>query len=230
MTDDCRRNTYYFWNRKTNVTTWDNPLVGQNASAASAASATEPTASTSKSASANNNDDDDKDEEDDAAGNNDGVDPAVRKKARQEAAAASKAAPTATEPPSAAAADYGGIDPELAYLDPSLAAGSRRGASASGAYAARFNARTGRFEGDPTKNPERVGDVERAKRQNQFYFDYDNWQKTLAAEHDKRALDGVDEDGGAGKRQKLTKKQLAEARARNAEKKEKKRKAWLLES
>ena len=65
--------------------------------------------------------------------------------------------------------DYGGIDPDLAYLDPSLKARRPGGANAGNVYAARFNARTGRFEGDPNRNPDYVSDVSRAKRQNNFY-------------------------------------------------------------
>lgn len=47
------------------------------------------------------------------------------------------------------AADYGGIDPDLAYLDPNITA---RRAAAGGAapFAAHFNSRSGRFEGDTT--------------------------------------------------------------------------------
>lgn len=41
--------------------------------------------------------------------------------------------------------DYGGIDPELAYLDPSLSRSSTSG-SAAPAFQARFNSRTGRFQ------------------------------------------------------------------------------------
>jgi hypothetical protein len=169
-----RRNAYYFWNKKTNVTTWDNPLVGANASASASAGTT---SNTSKSDNDEGSKDQQGEEEDEGPGNNDGADPAVKKAAVKAPAVASAASSSSKPDPSAA--DYGGIDPELAYLDPTLSTG-RKGQSASGSYAARFNARTGRFEGDPTKNPDRVGDVERAKRQNQFYFDYDSWQKTLA--------------------------------------------------
>lgn len=72
------------------------------------------------------------------------------------------------------AEDYGGVDPELAYLDPSIRAGSSGG---SGSLTARFNARTGKFEGDPSRNPEHHSDFSRAKRQSSFFFDVDAWQK-----------------------------------------------------
>ena len=138
------------------MTTWDNPLVGQNASAQAEAGS-----SSAVAAAAAGKEADDKEAEDDESegpGNNDGADPSLRKKATANGDSSNTAtAPKAATPSEPTAADYGGIDPELAYLDPSL--GARKGQTASGSYAARFNARTGRFEGDPRKNPDRVGDV-----------------------------------------------------------------------
>lgn len=129
------------------------------------------------------------------------------------------------------AADFGGIDPDLAYLDPSLASRAR-GAGGAGAYVARFNARTGKFEADPTKNPDRVSDVQRAKRQNQFYFDYDGWQATLAQQQEqnalKRAAEGDYAEDDSNKKHRPSKKEMEAIRARNKEKKEKKQKGWLM--
>jgi hypothetical protein len=77
-----------------------------------------------------------------------------------------------------------GVDPDLAYLDPNLSvalssSASNGGTVAGGAYAAagRFNARTGKFEGDPSRNPDFVSDFSRMKRQSNIYFDVDGWEK-----------------------------------------------------
>jgi hypothetical protein len=77
-----------------------------------------------------------------------------------------------------------GVDPDLAYLDPNLSvalssSASSGGTVAGGAYAAagRFNARTGKFEGDPSRNPDFVSDFSRMKRQSNIYFDVDGWEK-----------------------------------------------------
>lgn len=76
---------------------------------------------------------------------------------------------------------YGGIDPELAYLDPSLQSGS--GGQAGAAVTARFNARTGKFQGgsEANRNPEYHSDFSRAKRQSSFFFDVDAWEKVCAS-------------------------------------------------
>ena len=76
-----------------------------------------------------------------------------------------------------------GVDPDLAYLDPSLSAAmttaSPSGTVAGSAYgtAGRFNARNGKFEGNPDKNPDWVSDFSRMKRQSNIYFDVDGWEK-----------------------------------------------------
>lgn len=130
---DLRSNAYYFWNAKTNTTTWDNPLET-------------PVASTS-------------------------------------------AAPLPDEeappplPPSGP--DYGGIDPDLAYLDPSLSR-STAASSATPYFQARFNSRTGRFQGDPTMNPDRISEFKRGERQQEAYYDVSSWQSSLDGKGIKR--------------------------------------------
>lgn len=128
------------------------------------------------------------------------------------------------------AEDFGGIDPDLAYLDPTL--GRKGGANSAGAYTARFNARTGKFQGDPTMNPDRVSEVERGKRQNQFYFDYTNWEKSRAMQQEENARkraagELVPEDDA--KRKRPSKAEMVAIRERNKEKKDKRQKGWLLE-
>lgn len=53
-----------------------------------------------------------------------------------------------------------GIDPALAYLDPSLLPSS----SGASAYKARFNARTGAFTAMDARSPDHLSEFERAKR------------------------------------------------------------------
>lgn len=81
-------------------------------------------------------------------------------------------APAADPAPEASSSN--GIDPELAYLDPATKTGS---SSANPSYTARFNARTGRFEGDPTFDPSRVSEYSRGRKQASAYFDVDGWEK-----------------------------------------------------
>lgn len=98
-----------------------------------------------------------------------------------------------------AAAMAQGIDPELAYLDPTLAAGpSNPGAFT---YAAKFNARTGAFTKLDGRNPDHVSEYERMKRMNSVFFDMDAWQQNLEQEN-------AEEEESGKKRKKPTKKDL----------------------
>lgn len=205
---DCRKNKYYFWNKATNKTTWKNPFPDAEAAPAT--------------------------DEQNASMAAIGDIVQATGPAANGAASSSTAKPAVanaqTSATPATAADFGGIDPDLAYLDPSLA--GRAGGPSGASFQARFNARTGRFQGDPTMNPDRVSDVERAKRQNQFYFDYTNWEKTLGAQQEeanrKRAAgELVPED--EAKRRKPSAKEMAAIRERNKAKKDKRQKGWLLE-
>lgn len=136
-----QHNAYYFYNLRTNETTWTNPLA-TTADANTAASS-----------------------------------------ARYNAEAAALAQ---------------GIDPALAYLDPSLAAGPSNPAAFT--YAAKFNARTGAFAKPDARNPEHVSEYERMKRMSQFYFDVDEWQQQLEKQQE--------EEETGKKRKKPTKKDL----------------------
>ncbi|OBZ76757.1 hypothetical protein A0H81_03341 [Grifola frondosa] len=75
------------------------------------------------------------------------------------------------------AAAVQGIDPSLAHLDPSLAAGPS--APSAFTYAAKFNARTGAF----TRPDGRASltEYERARRMSEFYFDVNAWEQDVEA-------------------------------------------------
>ncbi|KWU42190.1 hypothetical protein RHOSPDRAFT_4929, partial [Rhodotorula sp. JG-1b] len=93
------------------------------------------------------------------------------------------------------------IDPDLAWLDPSAA---RAGAGRSVTQTARFNARTGRFQADPSLNPDRISDFQRGQRQQEAYYDVRGWESTLAGQGLKRSDDSTPE----GERKRPSAKEL----------------------
>ncbi|BGP50014.1 hypothetical protein JCM10450v2_005922 [Rhodotorula kratochvilovae] len=113
------------------------------------------------------------------------------------------------------------IDPDLAWLDPSLAA---RKSGVPGAQAARFNARTGRFTADPGLNPDRISQFQRGQRQQEAYYDVTGWEQQLAGRGIKRA--GEPEEGDEGKKRPSA-KQVEKFRQQKEEKRRKKLNAWL---
>ncbi|KAI9567633.1 hypothetical protein HD554DRAFT_2023519 [Boletus coccyginus] len=92
-----------------------------------------------------------------------------------------------------------GIDPSLAYLDPSLAGPSSL--AHSGSFTAKFNARTGAFTAVDGRAPSHLSEYERMKRMNEFYFDMGAWEK------DVEQRDEEEKEGGK-KRKRPTKKDL----------------------
>jgi hypothetical protein len=72
-----------------------------------------------------------------------------------------------------------GIDPSLAYLDPTLLSNAAPGAAVPGAnpsFTAKFNARTGAFARADARDPSHLSEYERAKRMSEFYFDVNAWE------------------------------------------------------
>jgi hypothetical protein len=118
-----------------------------------------------------------------------------------------------------AAAIAQGIDPSLAYLDPSLA-GPVPGSS-SGAYgaAAKFNARTGQFTRLDARDPSHLSEYERAKRMSEFYFDVNAWENQRAQEQEET-------EGNEKKRKRPSKKDLERFKEQKRQKKIAKT-AWL---
>ncbi|KAG0145212.1 hypothetical protein CROQUDRAFT_659024, partial [Cronartium quercuum f. sp. fusiforme G11] len=83
--------------------------------------------------------------------------------------------------------ELGGIDPELAYLEPQTVSSTRGGGGGGGgvggqyppSFTARFNSRTGKFESDLNHDPNRVSQYARARTQANAYFDVEAWEKSL---------------------------------------------------
>ncbi|THH31840.1 hypothetical protein EUX98_g2373 [Antrodiella citrinella] len=113
-----------------------------------------------------------------------------------------------------AAALAQGIDPSLAYLDPSLVSGP-----AVEGYAAKFNARTGTFTRPDGRDPSHLSEYERAKRMSEFYFDVNKWQEDTAADREAEEAEGK-------KRKRPTKKDLERFKEQKKAKKIAKT-AWL---
>lgn len=97
-----------------------------------------------------------------------------------------------------AAAIAAGVDPGLAYLDPTLASGGPSNPAAY-TYAAKFNSRTGAFTAMDGRTPDHISEFERMKRMNSFYFDQEAWEKNVE--------EGQAEEAGK-KRKKPSKKDL----------------------
>jgi hypothetical protein len=195
-------NAYYFYNNVTHETTWVNPL--QPAAAASSstttstgetttetpdssAPSTSTTAETAPSATADSNP---QQEDPSSAPSSSGATPVPASVAQiyalQEAAVAQ------------------GIDPSLAYLDPSLAGPSSATPSAVYNFTARFNAHTGTFTRPDGRDPTHLSEYERMKRMSSVYFNMDQWEQEVA----QRKMQ-EDEDAANGKKRKRpTKKDL----------------------
>jgi hypothetical protein len=99
-----------------------------------------------------------------------------------------------------AAAIAAGIDPELAYLDPSLALPTQT--LEAGTFQAKFNARTGAFTKPDARDPTHLGEWERAQRMSSVYFD------TAAYDEEVQRRKREEEEENARKRKKVTKKDL----------------------
>ncbi|KAG6850356.1 hypothetical protein H0H93_014310 [Arthromyces matolae] len=124
-----------------------------------------------------------------------------------------------------AAAIAAGIDPSLAYLDPTLlSSASGSSATPSGippSFSAKFNARTGQFTRPDGRDPSHLSEHARAARMSEFYFDVNAWEKQLA-EQGGSIMGG--EDGK--KRKRPSKKDLERFKEQKKAKKLAKT-AWL---
>jgi hypothetical protein len=178
-------NAYYFFNPTTQETTWVNPLQPP-----------QPEASTS------------------SEGNTIAKVPTAEDVAAAavEAAQATSSSSTSNLPPhlrqlyqAQAAAEAAGIDPALAYLDPSLALPGGAGVG-GGAYSAtaRFNAHTGAFAKTDARDPSHLSEYSRMQRMSQFYFDTDQWERDV----EKRKAEELEAEEAGARKRKPTKKDL----------------------
>jgi hypothetical protein len=98
-----------------------------------------------------------------------------------------------------AAAIAAGVDPELAYLDPSLVYGPN--APGAGSFTAKFNARTGAFAKPEARDPTHLGEWERAQRMSSVYFDTAAYEREVQKRKE-------EEEANGKKKKKVTKKDL----------------------
>jgi hypothetical protein len=173
-------NAYYFHNSTTRETTWVNPLQqGQQQQAVEGSNGK----GKEKATGDENANEDDKTEGQDEGDEDDQGNAA----GPSTTSATTGTVPTTTTPALSqweqmqANAIAQGIDPSLAHLDPSLAAGP---SLPSGAFTARFNAKTGAFTATDGRDPSHLSEYERAKRMSQFYFDVGAWEEELEQRDD----------------------------------------------
>ncbi|GAA6014278.1 hypothetical protein JCM10207_005406 [Rhodosporidiobolus poonsookiae] len=124
-----------------------------------------------------------------------------------------------TAPPESSTSGLPPIDPDLAWLDPAAATRSSGGGLAQ---AARFNARTGRFQGDPAMTPDRISDFQRGQRQQEAYYDVEGWEASLQGRGIKRGSPAEADD-----KKRPSSKQVEQFRRAKEDKKRKKLNAWL---
>ncbi|KAG6898479.1 hypothetical protein C0993_006582 [Termitomyces sp. T159_Od127] len=125
-----------------------------------------------------------------------------------------------------AAAIAAGIDPSLAYLDPTLVAsvpGASTPSTSSGvppSFTAKFNARTGQFTRPDARDPTHLSEHARAARMSEFYFDVNAWEDQLAQQ-------GGSIMGSEGKKRKRPSKKDLERFKEQKKQKKLAKTAWL---
>lgn len=169
-----QHNAYYFYNSETQETTWSNPLEPEKTGVASNATASDPPAT-----------------------------PASEPTEPPQSAAGPSSSSVPQYNALQQAAISQGIDPGLAYLDPSLAGSSSNPDAFT--YTAKFNARTGAFAKVDARNPSHLSEFERAKRMSQMYFDVGAWEKEV---EERKRKEADDLESGRDKKKKLTKKDI----------------------
>lgn len=198
---DPTRQAWYFWNSKTQETTWENPLEKQKGGEGSTL---------------------------------------FNKKDAKEVTAKEIEPQTSTAPEiptrltDEEVAEANGIDPDLAYLDPTLYASEiqqARTGKAMYSAAGAFDKRTGKFiplaatGASGTHNPNRLSHANQADRQMGAFFDVKEYE-----EERKRAREETEREETNGEKRKRapTKKELQRFKERAKEKKAAKY-AWLKE-
>ncbi|TFK32716.1 hypothetical protein BDQ12DRAFT_739206 [Crucibulum laeve] len=208
-------NAYYFFNSETQETTWTNPLQPD-------APSSDPSASTSPVASSSA-----------LPGTSTSTITVEESSSTSTSTSTSTHDPTAHYAALQNAALAAGIDPALAYLDPTLASSLPSSSVPTGpgglpSFQAKFNARTGAFTRVDARDPSHLSEFERAKRMSEFYFDVEGWEKQLAAQGGsiRGSADGEEYDETGKKRKRPTKKDLERFKEQKKQKKIAKT-AWL---
>ncbi|SCV73909.1 BQ2448_6339 [Microbotryum intermedium] len=119
--------------------------------------------------------------------------------------------------------NYRGIDPDLAFLDPNLARQQTRGGAAP-TFQARFNSKTGRFQGDPSMTPDRISDYSRSSRQQQAFYDTTAWTESLQGRGLYQGQQEEEDRAQAGRKRKPSSKEVQAFK----HKKEQKKRAKLM--
>ncbi|KAG8871164.1 hypothetical protein FRB97_008932, partial [Tulasnella sp. 331] len=196
-------NAYYFYNSRTEETTWTNPLVQAENAAPSK--------------------DDDVDSNTPGGSTSNAAEPSTNLGPLPEDEDDFNTLPTGQLIDTAA---LNRIDPALAYLDPTLYASKSAGMGGPGhTFTAKFNARTGRFSTD-ARDPSHLSEAERAKRMSSVYFDVDSWEKEVAARKLAEANAAADAGSAGEKRKRPTKQDLERFKESKKQKKFAKQ-AWL---
>ncbi|KZT32573.1 hypothetical protein SISSUDRAFT_1055356 [Sistotremastrum suecicum HHB10207 ss-3] len=169
-------NAYYFYNSRTGETTWNNPVTVASSSSLPSSSTSASTSTLPSSSSQPGS----------LPGQSQGQTGQTNELEALQAAALAA-----------------GIDPDLAYLDPTLLPSTS--STPSGAFTAKFNARTGAFTALDGRDPSHLSEVERAKRMSSVYFDVEAWERDVAEREAKRK---AEEEEGVRKKKKISKKDL----------------------
>ena len=201
---------YYFYNPSTQETTWVNPLQPPGAASGDgdATSTTAPSSSVPAPASGSGSG---STPSTSTGGGSDN--PNAPQQLDPSSSSAQSSSSGATPVPASIAQIYAlqeaaaaqGIDPSLAYLDPSLAGGpSAPGGSGVYNFTAKFNAHTGAFARPDGRDPTHLSEYERMKRMSSVYFNMEQWEQEVAQRKNRE-----DEDAANGKKRKRpTKKDL----------------------
>ncbi|KAB5591951.1 hypothetical protein CTheo_4629 [Ceratobasidium theobromae] len=119
-----------------------------------------------------------------------------------------------------------GIDPELAFLDPTLAVPSAGATGPVPMFSARFGARSGKFTAMDGRTPEHMSEAARAQRMSSVYFDTQAWENEIAARDAQARADQA--AGLAPKRKRVTKADIERFKAQKKAR-QTLRNAWLRE-
>jgi WW domain-containing protein len=203
---------YYFYNSSTHETTWVNPLQPPSP-APTSGDTTAPNAAPSASTSTSTSTSVSVSVSTPSTGTDNPTNAPQEGDPSSSSSSFAQSSSGATPVPASIAQIYAlqeaaaaqGIDPSLAYLDPSLAGGpSAAGGSGAYNFTAKFNAHTGTFTRPDGRDPTHLSEYERMKRMSSVYFNMDQWEQEVA----QRKKHEDDDAANGKKRKRPTKKDL----------------------